>query len=352
MEDQLQQFLARQWPDADEIEIEEFAIIAGGYSRETYRFNVTVRRGTERSSMPMILRKDPPPAVALLQTSREMEHNLLHRVKEHTTIPVSHSHFVENDRATFGERAMLIERVRGSGEPSLLFHGGANADQAESVATQLCELIAQLHRADVSKLNPAGELNDPRNAGIDVSSWSNYMESTFKYYIGSYERMAFTPMPVFYDGYLTLRRDRPRELPLVLCHGDFNPSNFLYENGKVTALIDWENSHVGDPREDLGWLALMDVLTNTNILGSVKEDGGFLQHYNKLTGFSVTPEEVAYFSMFSGANIGIPVISAVRRRLNKEHDGLLNLYLLLPVIQSQMVFFQCLGYPMPTAGDA
>ncbi|MEP6870584.1 MAG: phosphotransferase family protein [Anaerolineaceae bacterium] len=352
MEDKLKQYLERQWPDADEIEIEEFAIIAGGYSRETYRFNARVRRQGMHDYYPMILRKDPPEVVAILNTSREMEHNLLHRVKEHTTIPVSHSHFVENDPTTFGERAMLLERVHGSGEPSLLFHGGPNQDQAESVATHLCELIAELHLADVSKLNPAGELNDPRGAGIDVSSWTNYMESTFKYYIGSYERMAFAPIPVFYDGYLTLRRDRPRELPLVLCHGDFNPSNFLYEDGKVTALIDWENSHVGDPREDLGWLALMDALTNTNILGSVKEDGGFLQHYNKLTGFGVTPEEVAYFSMFSGANIGIPVISAVRRRLNKEHDGLLNLYMLVPVIQSQMVFFQCLGYPMPTAGDA
>ena len=352
MEVQLQEFLARQWPDADQIEIEEFAIIAGGYSRETYRFNACVRRGAERQTMPMILRKDPPPAAAILDSSRQLEHDLLHRVKEHTNIPVSHSHFVENDPATFGERAMLIERVRGSGEPSLLFHGGANADQAESVATHLCELLAELHLTAISKLNPAGELNDPRGEGIEVSSWARYMETTFAYYVHSYDQIAFAPLPVFYDGYLTLRRNQPRELPLVLCHGDFNPSNFLYENGKVTALIDWENSHVGDPREDLGWLALMDFLTNTNILGSVKEDGGFLQHYNKLTGFNVTPEEVNYFSLFSGANIGIPVIGAVRRRLLKEHDGLMALYILMPAIQAEMVFFQCLGYPMPTAGDA
>ena len=352
MEVQLQEFLARQWPDADRIEIEEFAVIAGGYSRETYRFNACISRGGERRTMPMILRKDPPAAAAILDSSRQMEHDLLHRVKEHTDIPVSHSHFVENDPATFGEQAMLIERVHGSGEPSLLFNGGVNAGQAESVATQLCELMAKLHLTDVSKLNPTGELSDPRNEGIDASSWTRYMETTFDYYLRSYDRMAFAPLPVLYDGYLTLRRKQPRELPLVLCHGDFNPSNFLYEDGKVTALIDWENSHVGDPREDLGWLALMDFLTNTNILGSVKEDGGFLEHYNKLTGFGVTPEEVNYFSMFSGANIGIPVISAVKRRLSKEHDGLMTLYILLPAIQSEMVFFQCLGYPMPTAGDA
>lgn len=351
MEQQLKEYLARQWPDAEAIEIEEFAVIAGGYSRETYRFNCRVQRQGMHDYYPMILRKNPPDVVAILNTSREMEHNLLHRVKEHTSIPVSHSHFVEMDPATFGEAAMLIERVHGSGEPSLLFHDGPNAGQAEGVATHLCEIIAQLHMTSPKTLNPTGELDDPRGVGIDASSWARYMETTFQYYLRSYDSMAFSPIPVFYDGYLTLRREKPRELPLVLCHGDFNPSNFLYENGRVTALIDWENSHMGDPREDLGWLALMDVLTNTNIMGSVKEDGGFLQHYNKLTGFNVTPEEVNYFTMFSGANIGIPVVSAVKRRLDRQHLGLMSLYMVLPVIQSEMVFAQCLGYLNP-AGAA
>ena len=68
------------------------------------------------------------------------------------------------------------------------------------------------------------------------------------------------------DLFLTLRRNKPRPLPLVLVHGDFNPANFLYEGGRVTALIDWENSRIGDPREDLGWMTTMDILSNTNVI--------------------------------------------------------------------------------------
>jgi hypothetical protein len=49
MQDQLQEFLARQWPDADEIIVEGFAVIAGGYSQETYRFDCHVVRGGERT---------------------------------------------------------------------------------------------------------------------------------------------------------------------------------------------------------------------------------------------------------------------------------------------------------------
>lgn len=346
MQDQLQEFLARQWPDADEIIIEGFAVIAGGYSQETYRFDCHVVRGGERRTHPMILRKDPPPAANILASDRQVEHDLLCRVAEHTNIPVSESYFVEMNPITFGQPAMIIERVRGSGEPSALFNSGPNADQVESVATHLCELMAELHLTNRSLLNPNGALDDPRGIGLDVSTWVSYMEGMLQYYVDNYPNLAFDPVPVYYDSFLWMRRNKPRPLPLVLAHGDFNPSNFLYENGKVTALIDWENAHVGDPREDLGWLKQMDMLSATDIFGSVRVDGGFLGHYNKLTGFNVTPEEVEFFRVFTAANIGTPVVAAVKRRLDREHEELLQLYIFQPVVGSLASFPQLLNYPM------
>lgn len=348
MEEQLRQFLARQWPDADEIEIHDFAVIAGGYSRETYRFDARVRRGGATTEYQLILRKDPPPASAILGSDRSLEHRVISAVRQHTDIPVPMSHFVEMDPATFGMPAMVLERAAGSGEPSALFNGGPQAHQAEALATQLCEMIATLHTTDPKLLNPGGDLDDPRHEGIDASSWQRYMETTFAYYLRSYDSIAFDPIPTFRDGYLTLRREPPRPLPVVVTHGDFNPANFLYRDGRVTALIDWENCHMGDPREDLGWLRLMDTLSNTNIFGSVTADGGFLGHYNKLTGFDVTEQEVNYFQLFMGANIGIPVVSAVKRRIDRQHFELMHLYLTQPVLVSMFTFATLLQYPMPS----
>ncbi len=351
MREQLQEFLARQWPDADEIVVEEFAVIAGGYSRETFRFDAHVTRSGKRVVWPMILRKDPPPAVGILHTSRETEHNLLQNVRKHTTIPVSESHFVEMDPGTFGQPAMLVERMRGSGEVSALFNGGRNEHLAERVATELCEYIAQLHMADPKLLNPNGEIDDPRGVGIDASSWDRYMDSTFEYYINGYSKSDFDALPLVMDAYLTIRRLKPRPLPLRVVHGDFNPANFLYdEEGHITALIDWENSRMGDPREDLGWMIQMDVLSNTNIFGSVKVDGGFLGHYNKITGFGVTEDELNYFRLFGTANIAVPVLSALKRRVEREHEELLHLYIIQPSTVSLMAFAQLMGYPIPTGG--
>lgn len=351
MHEQLRQFLKAQWPDAEHVAVEDFAIIAGGYSEETFRFDCRVRRGGGEEVIPMILRKDPPPAVNILPTSREQEHRLLQRVREHTRIPVSRSYFVAQERHTFGEPAMLIERMPGSGQVSELFHGGPCAHMAESVATDLCELIAELHLADHRALNADGALDDPRGAGIDTSSWDRYMETTFDYYINGYEAGAFVPLPNVMDVYLEMRRRKPRPLHLTVVHGDFNPSNFLYKDGKVTALIDWENTHIGDPREDLGWMKQMDLLSNTDIMGSVKVDGGFIGHYNRITGFDVTEEEVEYFRLFGTANIAIPVLSAVKRRCDKEAMELLTLYIIQPALVSTIAWAQMLGYPMPTGGN-
>ena len=40
---------------------------------------------------PLILRKDPPAAAAILQTSREIEHDLIEALRMHTELPIGRS---------------------------------------------------------------------------------------------------------------------------------------------------------------------------------------------------------------------------------------------------------------------
>ena len=41
----------------------------------------------------------------------------------------------------------------------------------------------------------------------------------------------------------------------VLVQGDTGPGNFMYADGRVTAIVDWELAHVGDPMDDIAWLS-------------------------------------------------------------------------------------------------
>jgi aminoglycoside phosphotransferase (APT) family kinase protein len=44
------------------------------------------------------------------------------------------------------------------------------------------------------------------------------------------------------------------ERPACLVHGDCHPGNILIDGETVTAMIDWEEAVMGDPRIDLSWL--------------------------------------------------------------------------------------------------
>ena len=44
--------------------------------------------------------------------------------------------------------------------------------------------------------------------------------------------------------------------PPVFVQGDTGPGNFMYLGGRVTAVVDWELAHLGDPMDDIAWLSL------------------------------------------------------------------------------------------------
>ena len=346
METRLVELLAQYFPDAEHIEVVGFEPIPGGYSRETFRFDAVVRTAGSEEAHALILRKDPPAAVALLQTSRAIEHDLIEALRMHTDIPVSRSLGHEPDPTRFGEPAMVIQRMHGNSQTSDLFHDGPDTHQADDVMRHLCEVLVELHTADISTLDPHGVLADPRGVGVDASSWDAYIDTTIDYYVRSFPDIDYDPSVMsILDLFLTLRRNIPRPLPLVLVHGDFNPANFLYEGGKVTALIDWENARIGDPREDLGWMTTMDILSNTHVMAHPVDEGGFLAYYNKLTGFDVTQDEVDYFTLFGTANIAVPVQAAIKRRIDGQSTEFMHLYMAQAAGATVPNLLRLLDYP-------
>jgi hypothetical protein len=46
---------------------------------------------------------------------------------------------------------------------------------------------------------------------------------------------------------------------VVLVQGDTGPGNFMYDDGRVVAVLDWEIAHLGDPYDDLAWICVRDL---------------------------------------------------------------------------------------------
>lgn len=66
-----------------------------------------------------------------------------------------------------------------------------------------------------------------------------------------------TPHPTFRLGVRWLRRHEMAGAPKpTIVHGDFRLGNFLVSDRGISAVLDWELVHLGDPMEDLAWLCL------------------------------------------------------------------------------------------------
>jgi hypothetical protein len=70
------------------------------------------------------------------------------------------------------------------------------------------------------------------------------------------------PAPLFVFALAWLRRNVPTEVGRTsLVHSDMGPGNFIYRDGRVAAVVDWEVAHWGDGMEDLAAIAVRDMAT-------------------------------------------------------------------------------------------
>ena len=92
-----------------------------------------------------------------------------------------------------------------------------------------------------------------------------------------------------------------------IVHGDLRFGNLLYDGGRISALLDWEMVHLGDPIEDLAW-AYRSLWSLEKFL-PVDE---FLARYCELTGDSVTADHFLYWRLFNEMKHSIISLTAAR----------------------------------------
>lgn len=64
------------------------------------------------------------------------------------------------------------------------------------------------------------------------------------------------PHPVFEVAFRWLGANRPANTGKSVVHGDFRLGNVMVGESGLTAVLDWELAHIGDPMEDLGWVCV------------------------------------------------------------------------------------------------
>jgi len=83
----------------------------------------------------------------------------------------------------------------------------------------------------------------------------------------------------------------------VLVQGDTGPGNFMYADGRVVAVVDWELAHLGDPMDDIAWLSLRAV---QEPFTSLPER---LSEYETLSGIAIDEDRVRYYRVLAEAKL-------------------------------------------------
>ena len=228
-------YLRERMPEHAGIEATRLVEIGGGFAKKTYLLDVgRGPRGWEE----LILRQDVIGGPTPLSVLDEVE---IIRLAERSGLPVAHIEWVETEAGRLDAPFVLAPRKRGVSD---IAAWQPARDDGSPPGEQLAKHLAHLHRLPT----------DVAGTGAHSST----RDSLQSFIAGIARRwMRDRPFddPLVQLGFDWLQDKAPRDVPqLALVHGDLSERNILIDQGKISAILDWELWHVGDPVYDLAYV--------------------------------------------------------------------------------------------------
>src|SRR5699024_6621415 len=109
-----------------------------------------------------------------------------------------------------------------------------------------------------------------------------------------------------------------------LCHGDFRTGNYLVEQGKLSALLDWEFASWSDPYEDLGWFCSPSWRFGKPHFeaGGIGAKQDLFAGYESVGKQTVEPEQVRYWELLASVRWAVIALQQVHRYLSGAQASL------------------------------
>lgn len=238
----LTEFLLSEFgPEAEPVVTDVAPISSIGNAREPWSFVArwAVPEGRRVERCVMLLKAD----AGQLETSLAPEFGVIAALAS-SDVPVPPALWCDESGSWLGQPFFVTGHVGGTPSMRPLRSEGGDAD-LRAVALELAAAAAKLHRfdwraAEVSFLDPVS----PSNAAHgQLDRWQD-----------QFERQRLGAEPGLRWAFEWLRANTPTADQVSIVHGDLRFGNLLYEGPNLTALLDWEMTHLGDPTEDLGWV--------------------------------------------------------------------------------------------------
>ncbi|MFW9822717.1 MAG: phosphotransferase [Candidatus Thorarchaeota archaeon] len=146
--------------------------------------------------------------------------------------PVPKAHFICPDKALLGGAFLIMDFL--PGEPMM--------KASQNVPEMLGKTHTKLHKIDPKLLIKALKKHGfNKNSYLFIKTYNNDLKTAKK-----------SELPWVLDIAEWLINNRPPEpKKLAICHGDFHPYNILIQDAKITGVLDWGSTFIGDPTIDI-----------------------------------------------------------------------------------------------------
>ncbi len=233
---QIGQFVGRTFPTAELVDVQQ---LTAGASQQTFRVSVRQREGHEAH---YALRRAQPglERTTYGQVTPSVEAELL-ELASFAQVPVPK--VIESLQSTDGlGDGYLMEWLEGETMGQRIVKLPELEAAREKLAFECGQALARIH---------AIEVPDTLRQVLHSVSPEALVRETWDAYIA-----LETPEPMIDFTAQWLLRNVPPQSDSALVHGDFRNGNLMVSREGITAVLDWELCHLGDPMRDLGWLCV------------------------------------------------------------------------------------------------
>lgn len=215
----------------------EADVIQGGRSNLTYR----VTDGTSR----WVVRR--PPLGHVLATAHDMarEHRVISALRD-TDVPVPGTVLLCEDPDVIGAPFYVMEHVDGTPYRTAGQLAPLGPERTRRVVLALPDTLVALHSVDPARAG-LGDFGRPDGfLERQLRRWGKQLEASRNRDLAGVDALR-----------TALGESLPASPAPAVVHGDFRLDNVLVGgDDRITAVLDWEMSTVGDPLTDLGLLAM------------------------------------------------------------------------------------------------
>ncbi len=232
----------------DDVALGPLTRFTSGFSWLTYGLQARWRDASGNHDRDLILRLGAPSGM-LAPYSAEPEFRALSSLAR-SGVPVPDAVWWSDDSEALGAPFLVCGRMTGEAPLPWTVDGSPVFDETRrlALAEQFVAALARVHNVDWRGTEAEG-LPGARFTGEAASAQIAAWEERLR-------RWSQRRFPMLAWALRWLKEHAPEAPRLSIVHGDYRIGNFLVEGDRITAILDWELVHLGDPHEDLGWMCL------------------------------------------------------------------------------------------------